>query len=210
MHERKVITRSGARVRGYFWSHKSRKLIPWESILERKALLVMDSNPKIALIQSYQRKTFIEDGGGGFTAYPDFIAYFDDGSSEIVEVKADSALRDADVLRRLSLIATHFSALGRRYRVMAEAEINLQPRLKNLETLETHRRPGLAARLSQDPLVQTLLKLPSSTTTLGFIQSRMGNVARAYELVANGLLLADLDKPLDSSARLQVERRVLS
>jgi len=207
MRKRKVITRSGARVRGYFWSYKSRKSIPWESPLERKALLVLDSDPRIASIEDYQLETEIEDGREGFIAYPDFLVHNVDGSSEIVEVKCDAALEDNEVRCRLNLVEAHFRRLGVSYRVMAEVEICRQPRLKNLETLATYRRPGLATVLAGDASVKALLKL-SSSTTLGYVASRLGNMARAHQLIANGLLHADLETPLELWSRITIGQEV--
>lgn len=207
MRKRKVITRSGARVRGYLWSHKSRRLIPWESQLERQALLVMDSNPKILWIREYQQETIIGDGEDAFTAYPDYIAKYVDGSEEIVEVKSDLALKNMEVKLRLSLVAVHFQRLGKRYRVLAEKEICRQPRLGNLERLATFRRPQARSRLVEDSRVQDLQKLKSSTT-VGYVASRFGNEARAHELIANGILRANLDEPLSLSSRLELEPEV--
>jgi hypothetical protein len=207
MRKRKVITRSGARVRGYFWSYKSRKSIPWESPLERKALLVMDSDPRIASIADYQLENEIEDGRENFIAYPDFLVHYVDGTSEIVEVKCDAALEDKEVRRRLNLVEPHFRRLGVPYRVMAEAEICRQPRLKNLETLATYRRPGLATVLAGDASVRALLNLNSSTT-LGYVASRLGNMARAHQLIAIGLLRADLETPLELWTRITVGAEV--
>jgi hypothetical protein len=207
MRKRKVITRSGASVRGYFWSHKSRRLIPWESQLERRALLVMDSNPKIAWIREYQQETLVGEGEDSFTTYPDYIAGYVDGSQEIVEVKSDLALKSIEVKLRLSLVAVHFQRLGMRYRVLAEQEICRQPRLENLERLATFRRPNVAPRLAEDPRVKDLRKLTSSTT-VAYVASRFGSVAHAHELIANGVLRANLDEPLALSARVEIEAEV--
>jgi hypothetical protein len=189
---------------GELRSHKSRKLIPWESLLERRALLVMDSNPKIAWIREYQEETRIGDGEESFAAYPDYILEYRDGSREIVEVKSDIALKSTEVVLRLSLVAIHFQRLGMRYRVLAEKEICRQPRLANLERLATFRRPRVAAHLAEDSRVQEIRQLKSSTT-VGYVASRFGSVARAHELIANGILRADLDEPLGPSTRLEPE-----
>ena len=207
MRKRKVITRSGACVRGYFWSHKSRKLIPWESQLERRALLVLDSDSRVAWIREYQQETLIGDGEESFTAYPDYIVGHQDGTEEIVEVKSDLALKSMEVALRLSLVGLHFKRLGTSYRVLAESEICRQPRLANLEALATYRRPRAMARLLMDCRVQELRKLRSSTT-LGYVTSRFGNAAQAHELIANGILRANLEEPLGPSMRLEVESEV--
>lgn len=203
MRKRKVITRSGARVRGYFASFKSRRLIPWESLLERDALLVMEFDDEILAMREFQEQVAIESPYGQFSAYPDFHTELTTGHSEIVEVKADFALLELDVQRRLSYVGAHFAQNLQRYRVLSEAEIRQQPRLSNLELLVSYRRPpwcrGIAPQLEASARD---LFVYGGSTTLQKLSETVGGKARALQFIANGLARINLSEVLCMSAQV--------
>jgi hypothetical protein len=205
MRKRKVITRSGARTRGCYFSLKSSRLIEWDSPLENDALHVMEFDDRIAFLRGHQEEIRVD---GLFIAFPDLFTELVDGTIEIVEVKDDFALTKPEVLQRLAQIAAHYERAGVRYRVMAEQEIRQQPRLRNLASLTTFRRPGMRARLLNDPQIRELLQL-SHSTTLGYVSLTLGSPARARQLLANRLLLADFTLPLGPETRVSVMPGVL-
>lgn len=207
MRKRKVITRSGARVRGYFASLKNKRLIPWESLLERDALLVMEFDEGISSIREFQEEICVEASGGTFSAYPDFHTRLTNGEEEIVEVKADSALRNAAVTQRLSQIAAQLAVNGQRYRILAEAEIRKQPRLANLEILVAHRRPPWCRSIPHELENSTRLLLECERpTTLREFSASVGGSARVLRFIANGLVRVDLNRELDLSAVVHLPR----
>lgn len=209
MHTRKVITRSGACVRGCFYSLKSRRLNLWQSQLERDGFLVLEFDKQVVSFREYQQEVWIDAGDDRFHCYPDVIAKLVDGSTEIIEIKSDAALTDPEVAYRLSRIAAHFKTQRIDYRILAESEIRRQPRLRNFETLATHRRPFTREHLVRNTDVREILNLGHSTT-LGYVTSRLGNAARAYQLIANDLLTADLARFMHPEMRVSPAQWVTS
>jgi hypothetical protein len=48
------------------------------------------------------------------------------------------------------------------------------------------------------------------STTLGYVSGRLGNPARAHQLIANDLLTADLAQPMSSETRVSPDEEVTS
>jgi hypothetical protein len=184
-------------------------LIPWESQLERDAMLVLEFDPKVAWFREHQEHVFIDTWPDDFSAYPDLVTFLGSSESAIVEVKADAALRDPALRARLNRVEAHFESQGVGYRILAEAEIRQQPRLKNLETLITYRRPLARMHLTREPQVQRLLNWPHSTT-LDSVTRFLGGPARAFQLIANGFLETDLAQPLLPGSRLSIAKGALT
>ena len=64
MPVRTVVTRSGKRFRGYFPSRKLRRMVGWESILERDAIAVLEYLPTVLHYeeQPSEETYYLEDG----------------------------------------------------------------------------------------------------------------------------------------------------
>lgn len=58
MSSRKVVTRRGRRIRGYFPSHKCGQMIAWESLLERDAILLLEFSQGVV---SYRHQPTVMD-----------------------------------------------------------------------------------------------------------------------------------------------------
>jgi len=203
LFKRKVITRSGARTRGYFPSVKSNRQIPWESPLERDALLVAEFNPRVLRMQEHQRRIAIDSTGDPFVAFPDFIFDFEDEAPLTVEVKSDLDFRDPETQARLAQVANHLSRLGERYWVWTESDIRRSPRLELLEELLTFRRPGADVYLRERPGVAEVLRWSGSFSLIA-ASKRVQSRSLILQLIANDLLLADLDRPFVDSTILIV------
>ena len=205
MQKRKVITRSGARVRGLFASLKSERLIPWESQLERDALLLLEFDPAVYWMREFQECLDIRAGEEAFRAYPDFFVEEIDGLPLIIEVKSDADAADQEVQRRLTLVAAHLAEMKQHYIVWCERDIRQQPRLGFLELLATFRRPGARAHFLTKPDVSQLLhcapEFPCSTA-----ERYLGTRNRVLQLIANDLLSTDLAVPFSSSSILRVTK----
>ena len=203
MRKRKVITRSGARVRGLFASLKSERLIPWESPLEHDALLVNEFDPTVRRMREFQERLRIGNDDTGFDAYPDFLIEPVDGAPFLLEVKSDFDAADEHVRLRLNMVAAHLADESQRYLVLCEREIRLQPRLGTLETLRTYRRPGAAAALSSQADIADLLTEKTSTT-FAIAARHLGCRSRVLQLIANDLLRTNLARPISDDSVLTV------
>jgi hypothetical protein len=201
--KRKVITRSGARVRGYFASVKSYRLIPWESPLEREALVIAEFDPRIVRMREHQQLMEIDAEEDAFDAYPDFVFEYEDADPLIVEVKSDRHARDPEIQARLTRIARHIELQGGRYEVQVEKEIRRLPRLETLEDLLTFRRPRAFGHLIERNGVAELLRW-SGEFPLYAATQRLQSRPLVLQLIANDMLHANFDEELASSALLTV------
>jgi hypothetical protein len=200
MRSRKVITRSGRKIRGKFPSIKLRRTVHWESLLERDAILLFEFHP---LVLRYQEQPLMElyyDSRGVQRAcYPDFLLNFTGGDELLVEVKSRSQLARQSVRARLDEIARHFAAQGRSYRVISEETIRRQPLHDNLKLLERARQVQLD-HPADEQLTEQLD--PRRLYSLGELERLMGTDSAALNLVAKGLMRTDLERPLVCDSQL--------
>jgi hypothetical protein len=206
--KRKVITRSGARIRGYFASVKSQCLIPWESPLEEQALIVAEFDPRVVRMRDHQYLIEVEAEAGAFDAYPDFIFEYENEDPVVIEVKGDKEGRDPEVQARLADVARQISLDGGRYEIWPETEIRRAPRLSTLEYLRTFRRPRAGAYLIKQPGVTELLRWAGAFPLLAAAQ-RLRNRPLVMQLLANDLLHVNFDQPLCDAASLTVNEGAL-
>ncbi len=207
MFKRRVITRSGARVRGYFASVKSYRLIPWESPLEREALVIAEFDPRISRMREHQQLIEIDDEEDAFDAYPDFVFEYEDADPLIVEVKSERHARDPEIQARLTRVAQHIELQGGRYEVQLESQIRRLPRLETLEHLLTFRRPGAPSHLIERRGVAELLRW-SGQFPLYAASQRLQSRPLVLQLIANDLLHANFDEEFTNAAVLTVNERI--
>ena len=194
MRVRKVVTRSGKRFRGKFPSLKLNRMVHWESMLERDAILHFEYHP---LVLSYQEQPSIEiyydKDGEQHRYFPDFRLTFHDGEDLYVEIKPSRLLTIRLVRDKLQAIAKRFEEQGRRFRVMTEDDIRRQPLLTNLQKL--HASSKRAAReMPNAQLVKTLAGGP--LWKLANLALQLLGVHQVLRLVQSKHLQMDLEKPL--------------
>lgn len=169
MRARKVITRSGRKIRGKFPSRKLGKQVHWESPLERDAIAMFEVHPCVLSYQEQpMEETYYDGKGQPHKCYPDFRVRSLGGQEILVEVKRNADLRRRSVLGKLELIALHFEQKGLPYRVITETEIHRQPLHANV------------ARL-WDALRCTKISGEARVIVAGLMGDRL---YRSYELVA--------------------------
>jgi len=136
MRARKVITRSGRKIRGKFPSVKLGKQIHWESPLERDAIVMFEVHPRVLSYQEQPiEETYYDSRGQPRKCYPDFRIQTLGGQELLVEVKRNADLRRPSVRGKLAHIALHFEQKGVLYRVITETEIHRQPLRANVARL---------------------------------------------------------------------------
>lgn len=200
MRVRKVVTRSGKRFRGKFPSLKLNRMVHWESMLERDAVLHFEYHP---LVLSYQEQPSIEiyydKNGEQHRYFPDFRLTFQDGDELYVEVKPARHLATKVVRDKLQAIAKRFEEQGRRLRVMTEDEIRRQPLLTNLQRL--HASSKHAAQETPDAqLAKTLSGGPH--WKLGNLCIQLLGIHKVLRLVQSNHLQIDLEKPLSDDTEV--------
>lgn len=198
MRVRKVITRSGKRIRVKFPSTKLNRMVYCESPLERDAAYHFEYHP---LVESYQEQPSIEHyydaAGVQHRYYPDFRLNFKDGGVLLVEVKPGRYLTTRKVRTQLKFVAARFAEQNRAFRVMTEQEIRREPLFSNLKELHkackksTERMPAsvLPTRLTGGP-----------SWLLGKLSDLMEGKNKVLRLIRSNHLQIDLELPLSSDA----------
>lgn len=191
MRARKVITRSGRKIRGKFPSRKLGKQVHWESPLERDAIVMFEVHPLVLTFQEQPiEETYYDSKGLPHKCYPDFRLRGLGGQELLVEVKRNADLRRPSVRGKLEHIAFHFEQKGLQYRVITETEIHRQPLRANVARLWDALRctkisgeaRAIVAGLRSDRLYR------SSELT-----AQLGSEAVLLALIGSGALRTDLE-----------------
>lgn len=198
MLARKVVTRRGRRFRGYFPSQKLGRMVAWESLLERDAILLLECSSGV--VSYREQPTLIEyfDGQQIRGYYPDFEVVLMDGGLLHVEVKASFELAKPTTADKFRAVAKHYQSLCQHFRILTELEIRREPLFSNLKKLHLHRRyrGELAPALAQ---ASRLLRTnPVALGALGL------DTATVWCLLANGHLLCDLAAPITVSTLISL------
>ena len=96
MSSRKVVTRRGRRIRGYFPSYKCGRMIAWESLLERDAILLLEFSQGVVSYGDQPAVIDYSDGEQMRKYYPDFEAMLECGEAVHMEIKPAAELEPAD------------------------------------------------------------------------------------------------------------------
>ena len=128
MRVRRVVTRRGRHIRGYFPSKKMQRMVAWESQLERDALLLLELSPGVVSYQEQPEQLSYWDGEVIRSYVPDFWVLLQDEHSLFIEIKPLSELLRPTVREKYTQIAQQLQAQGRDYRLLTEQEIRHEPR----------------------------------------------------------------------------------
>lgn len=194
MLSRKVVTRRGRRIRGYFPSGKLGRMVAWESLLERDAIYLLEFSPGVVSYQEQPAIVRYFDGSQLRDYYPDFRLVLNDGSEFHLEVKPESKLARPPVRARMEAIAAHYAQQGRKFRIATEREIRREPLLANVRML-TYLRDGRGHVL---PSVAELAKVfEADTVPFSTIEAVLGRET-VLRLLAASRLSCDLTRMLSS------------
>jgi len=193
--KRKVVTRSGEGMRGYFPSLKNPDPIPWESLLERTALLIFEFDPQIVAVASYQTEITVEGPEGDFSTYPDFRTWDREQLPHLWEIKPNSKAANPKVANRLRWTKEFLASIGQRYDVLLGKDLLRQPRLDLLNELRHYRRSFERDRLRALPVYRSLCA-SRQPMTLGQLATELGGWNEVVRMCANSLIWFDPDQPL--------------
>lgn len=200
MTARKAVTRSGRGVRGYSASLKMRKMIPWESTLERDAILILEISHQVKNYSAQPQKFYFYENDQQKFCYPDFRAEGLDRKLTHIEVKPSSKLKCPVLRARLEEIRKAHEQQGIDYQIWDETFIRKEPRLANLKLLAYH-LPGLNDDLrAVDDAVEKLIILPPKT--VGGAVAVLKEPRTAYQLLALGYYSCDLDQPITMESEI--------
>lgn len=135
--------------RGKFPSLKIGRMVHWESLLERDAILLLEFSPGITSFreQPYSIHYFHDGRMRRYT--PDFEITFRGGSTKLIEVKPWCKLQSEKEQRRFDAIRSHLNSFGIALVLLDDKQIRKQPLLENLRVLNGNRTPQLSADEAQ-------------------------------------------------------------
>ena len=112
MPVRRVVTRGGRRFRGFFPSAKNGCMVPWESLLERDAITLLEYMRTVRRFEAQPRVVLWYDERADVRVYvPDLRVELLDGRAFEIEVKPAEVLARPDVYLRMTLIALRYAQL---------------------------------------------------------------------------------------------------
>jgi hypothetical protein len=188
----KVVTRSGRKIRGHFPSLKMGHMVPWESLLERDAILLFEFSPGVRTFRAQPEEVVYVDEDTTRRYYPDFEITGNRGRVIHVEVKPEAMLARPDVSRKLRSVADHYQRQGRDYRILTDQTIRREPLHRNLTLLGRFLKPAEGLK---EVLPDIHAWFGEGYRSLADVCSQFGP-SLAYRLVAWGHVQCDLTQPL--------------
>jgi len=202
---RKVVSRSKGRVNGYYYSRKARRLLPWESQLERDALIIVDLMPEVDQVAVQPFKLVYQCDGRDRIYFPDILIQGSFGET-VIEVKASGELRKPDNQKRFPLIEATLAENGYRFEIWTEQDIRREPRRKNLGLLSAYRLCEPPA-VDKKQLRSLFRGCPHvSIQEVADLIGGDADLADVLLLVANGQLKIDLDARIGLSTPVELVR----
>lgn len=201
MLARKVVTRSGRKIRGYFPSVKMGRMVAWESLLERDAILLMEFSPGVLAFREQPVRILYSDGVSQREYYPDFEITLQGEFFLHVEVKPYAKLACRQLSEKLQNVATHYQRNNREFRILTDKVIRRQPLLSNLQSLAYLKRNNT----DQLHLHQQFSSVFAEHQSLAF-DSAASVIGRTplLQLIASGRVACDLDRPMSGNSLVRI------
>jgi hypothetical protein len=180
---------------GWFTSRKCRVRWPFESLLERDALVVLEADQRVADYAAQPETFQVRATGTRYT--PDLLVEYTNGRRLFREVKPAAKVRVSPALtRHLDQVVAACAARGAHFDVWTDDDIRREPRLSN-----SHRVTKSVAFVSANALQFVWGLEQGDGLTLAQAASELpeaGPIARSaiLGLVGLGLLHADLERSL--------------
>lgn len=205
MKARKVVTRSGRKFKGLFPSKKLQRMVEWESLLERDAILLFEFSPGVVSYQEQPEMIEYEQDGVMRRYYPDFRVIHQSGEIIYFEIKPASVLKEPLMVKKYSAIKDQYDRMSQSYQLLLDNRIRVEPRLRNLKRLATaqHRPEDYAILLDE---ATKLVKSDPRHTCLSL--ATVFGLSHVMVLIGRGDLCCDLDKDMladDNYLRIPTE-----
>jgi hypothetical protein len=198
---RRIVTRSGGGFRGKFPSRKLGRMVHYQSLLERDAILHFEYHPAVLQYQEQpSRETYYDATNNARSYYPDFLAVLASTVEINHEVKPQAKLRSARVRDKLERVALRMAEEERTFRVWTEQHIRREPLFSNLRRLHELRRPSIHAT-AIDLLVEAA-RAEAVSFELGDLTERFGSEAEVLRLIARGTFQANLEQVMTPNSRV--------
>ncbi|WP_337882556.1 TnsA endonuclease N-terminal domain-containing protein [Chromobacterium haemolyticum] len=201
MRVRRVVARRGRHIRGYFPSKKMKRMVAWESLLERDALLLLELSPGVVAYQEQPEELAYWDGEAMRSYVPDLWASLRDERALFIEIKPASELARPKVKTKYSQIAEQLLAQGLDYRLLTDKEIQQEPQFSNLKQL-LYRYNHPASPLPIRSQLAAAFYLTESIPLAQCLEQFGSDVTDT--LIAQAQLYVDLTQPLAPATLVQL------
>lgn len=205
MKARKVVTRSGRKFKGLFPSKKLLRMVEWESLLERDAILLFEFSPGVVSYQEQPAEILYEMDGVIRRYYPDFEVILKTGEILHFEIKPAIKLKDIAMVKKYEAIIEKYECEGGNFSLLLDNRIRVEPRLTNLKRLAT----AHVNKEDYQVLLSEVIKLVSIDPTFTvFTLSSVFGFDHVKFLIGRGDICCDLDKDIladDNFVRLPTE-----
>ena len=190
MKSRKVVTRSGRKFRGYFPSKKLGRMVEWESLLERDAILLFEFSTGVKSYQEQPELIYYQLNDEIQHYYPDFSITLSSGEILHLEVKPKSKFSSMELIDKFNAIINNYNHIGRDFKILIDEHIRVEPRLTNLKRLARvlHHHP--VALEAQEEVIE-LLKGGAILSVASL--SKIIGLTSTLVLLAHGVIYCDIN-----------------
>lgn len=205
MRARKIIAPTGGIIRGKFPSRKNGRMVHYEGLLERDAILLFEMSPNIVRYREQPSSIRYPDGSRLRKYTPDFELCLITGEVVLIEIKPAKNLLKEDVNHSLSCIHLFFQRNDQAFQVITDESIRQEPRLANLRWI--HKRlPRVPVSKAAGilALAHSVAELPCSIQMLNQLL-RIRNVD-SYSLLAMGIAQCDLDTCIQATTEINLTK----
>lgn len=198
---RRIVTRSGRGYRGKFPSLKLGRLVHWESLLERDAILQTEYDPSVLTYQEQPCVVTYYDAEGKVRRYmPDLMVERQTGMT-FVEVKPKRKLLQPSLRGKLEAIALRMQERDQPFQILTELEIRREPRYSNL--VRIHDALRILNCFDKGPLTE----LPHGLTgahRFDDLVKALGSERLVFRHFLAGNVEIDLDLPITGATVVRV------
>lgn len=206
MAVRRVVTPSGRGVRGYFPSRKMGRMIAWESLLERDAILLLEFSANVVRYQEQPARVYFNQDNEQRLYIPDFEVDLIDERITHIEVKPTSKLVKPEMAIRFAAIKAHYQCGETGFCVLTEKELRKEPKLTNLKLLAYH-QPKIDSEADLVGAIQKLALLPAQT--IAGATAVLGSSSKVYQLLAANIYACDLNLPITPQTHIYLSNKEL-
>lgn len=199
MQVRKVVTRSGRGFRGYFPSKKLKRMVEWESILERDAIYLFEQSPGVISFQEQPALVHYELDGETKKYFPDFELVLSNDEIIHVEIKPKQKMESPVLTKKIAAIADAYARRGMKFRLLTDADIRQEPRLQNMKLLQQFKTHQISANESKKKVTEILQD--GEPVSVSQIFEAIGKV-NTLKLLADDFIRCDLEQSFEAARNL--------
>lgn len=197
------ITNGGRKVVGKFPSLKMKRMIMWESQIERDYLYLVDFDSDVVSCQEQPLVVrYYDERDGKMHRYtPDFLLIRRNNKKQIIEVKDEKAARSDEYQQVFKRVSPILHREGYEFILVTDRMVRVQPLLRNAKLLHKY----AATKISNEHLIhltdifasRAVFSLGELVTLLG---SRGVSKQEIFALLRHGILSLDLGKEINSDS----------